>query len=140
MEALSTLAEWPDTSQGDVATRLLVDKSTVSVWVQKSRGQPNQLLTPGIVDAGQLARRTGDLNSAPFVVGALDEEPFIRASLGELKYWLQRERTVARPDLDEWERVVRDGSLQLAHRWGVVEEAREVLRAAAPDLFTPPRP
>src|SRR5690606_24851568 len=59
LEALSTLSEWPDTSQGDVATRLLVDKSTVSVWVKKARGQPHQLLTPGIVDAGQLARRTG---------------------------------------------------------------------------------
>ena len=139
MEALSALSAWPDTLQGDIARRLLVDKSTVAVWVRKSRGQPDQLLTPEVVEAGRLARRTADLKTAPFVVGALDEEPLIRASLGELKYWLQRERTVARPDLDDWERIIRDGSLQLAQRWEVVEEAREALKGAAPDLFTPPR-
>lgn len=86
------------------------------------------------VAEGRYARRTGDMENAPYVVGATDAHRHQKATLGEIEFWLDREHGVGvtRAEKRAWRDVVWNPHASWRERETAVIGARDRLVLAVP--------
>ena len=78
-----------------IARRLGVHRDTAVRWEAEWREAEEAGTAPSIpshadLQRGRWVRVTQVLDDAPFVVGPLDEEWFVRASVGEMRHFMRR--------------------------------------------------
>lgn len=135
LEALSVLAHGGNERRAYVAERLGVHRSRITQWEREYADRALALLEPSQVEDGRLTRRTSYFEWAPFTVAEADGEPFLKASFGELRFWVRELRLFSEAELERYADRLKSRDLSLSARCGILNELRAPLREAKPSLF-----
>lgn len=135
LEALSALAHGRGEKRAHVAERLGVHRSRITQWLREHADKTVNLLEPEQVEDGRFARRTASLDIAPFTVSDADQELFLKASFGELRFWARQLKLFTEVELERYAQRVMDRNVPVAHRSGILNELRAPLVEVNPRLF-----
>lgn len=124
---------------GEIASRLGVDRGTAARWAKASGaesdvGSLNASHKDSDLADGRWVRLSLDLEGAPYVVGDIDQEWFLRASLAEMAHVLNGRRGVDWEGFRGMAAKVSDKSTPLRDRKQLLKSYSDKLLATFPEL------
>ena len=120
---------------GTIARRLGVSRDSAVRWDDEwrrdvARGKRPAISSVVYLERGRLARLVQARSEAPYVISSLDEEWFVQASVGEMKYFLAKREFRNRDAALEMLAHLADRSVPMVERDPALQAFGEQLRAA----------
>ena len=120
---------------GTIARRLGVTRDSAVRWdYEWSRDVADGKLPDrpraGDLERGRRARLVQERRDAPYVIGSIDEEWFVQASVGEMRHFLRKREFRSRDDVLAMLAYLADRSIPIGDRNRALEGLGEQLRAA----------